>query len=121
MHQLVNRLIFDNNWLVSQLACQIYLILNLLNITFLRGNELHPFLSRLNPPKENAAIYIHIYIYIYIYKGKAFPLQARRGDDDSRKLRFPNFMTMAQDGAKVVSLTHRPTLTPENAPGTHFC
>jgi hypothetical protein len=25
-----------------------------------------------------------------------------------RKLRFPDFMTMAQDGVKVVSLRHRP-------------
>ena len=29
-------------------------------------------------------------------------------------------MTMAQDGGKVVSLTHRPPLLPGNAPGTHF-
>jgi len=38
-----------------------------------------------------------------------------------RKLRFPDFVTMAQDGGKVVSLTHRPPLPPGNAPGTHFC
>jgi len=37
------------------------------------------------------------------------------------KLRFPDFMTMAQDGGKVVSLTHRPTLPPGNTPGTYFC
>jgi hypothetical protein len=30
-------------------------------------------------------------------------------------------MTMAQDGGKVVSLTHRPPLPPGNTPGTHFC
>jgi len=30
-------------------------------------------------------------------------------------------MTTAQDVGKVVSLTHRPPLTPENTPGTHFC
>ena len=30
-------------------------------------------------------------------------------------------MTTAQDGAKIVSLTHRPPLPPENTPGTHFC
>jgi len=35
--------------------------------------------------------------------------------------RFPDFMTTAQDGGKVVSLTHRPPLPPENTPGTHFC
>jgi len=37
------------------------------------------------------------------------------------KLRFPDFMTTAQDGGKVVSLTHRPHLLPGNTPGTHFC
>jgi len=38
-----------------------------------------------------------------------------------RKLRFPDFVTTAQDGGKVVSLTHRPPLPPGNTPGTHFC
>ena len=54
-------------------------------------------------------------------KGKAVPLQAWSGPEDSRKLRFPDFMTMAQDGGKVVSLTHRPPLPPGNTPGTHSC
>ena len=53
-------------------------------------------------------------------KGKAVPLQAWRGPEGSRKLRFPDFMT-AQEGGKVVSLTHRPHLLPGNSPGTHFC
>jgi len=54
-------------------------------------------------------------------KGKAVPLQAWSGLEGSRKLRFPDFMTKAQDGCKVVSLTHRPPLPPGNVPGTHFC
>jgi len=54
-------------------------------------------------------------------KGKADPLQAWSGPEGSTKLRFPDFMTTAQDGGKVVSLTHRPPLPPGNAPGTHFC
>ena len=54
-------------------------------------------------------------------KGKAVPLQARSGPKVSRKLRFPDLMTTAQDGGKVVSLTHRPPLPPGNTPGTHFC
>ena len=54
-------------------------------------------------------------------KGKAVPLQAWGGQEGSRKLRFPDFMTTAQDGGKVVSLTHRPPLTPGNTPDTHFC
>ena len=76
------------------------------------------------------AIYIYIYIYIryiqlyiayVLYKGKAAPLQAWTGPEGSRKLRFPDFVTMAQDGGKVVSLTHRPPLPPGNTPGIHFC
>ena len=66
-------------------------------------------------------VYIYIYIYIYICKDKAVPLQAWSGPEGSRKLRFPDFMTTAQIGGKVVSLTHRPPLPPENAPGYHFC
>ena len=54
-------------------------------------------------------------------KGKAVPLQAWSGPEDSRKLRFPDFMTTAQGGGKVVNPTHRPHLTPGNSPGTHFC
>jgi hypothetical protein len=38
------------------------------------------------------------------------PLQTWSGPEGSRKLRFPDFMTKAQDGGKVVSLTHRPQL-----------
>jgi len=45
-------------------------------------------------------------------KGKAVPLHAWSGPEVSRKLRFPDFMTTAQDGGKIVSLTHRPPLLP---------
>ena len=53
-----------------------------------------------------------------MYKGKAVPLKGCSGPEGSRK--FPDFMTTAQDGGKVVSLTHRPPLPPGYAPGTHF-
>jgi len=56
-----------------------------------------------------------------ISKGKAVPLQAWSGPEGSRKLRFPDFITMAQDGGKVVSLMHWLPLPPVNTPGTHFC
>jgi len=52
--------------------------------------------------------------------GKAVPLQAWSDPEGSRKLRFPDYMTTAQDSGKVVSLMHRPPLPPGNAPGTHF-
>jgi len=62
-------------------------------------------------------------MFIYNVKGKAVPLQAYTysGPEGSRKLRFPDFMTTAQDGGKVVSPMHRPPLPPGNTSGTHFC
>ena len=36
------------------------------------------------------------------------------------KLRFTDYVTMAQDGGKVVSLTHRPLLPPGNTPWYSF-
>ena len=54
-------------------------------------------------------------------KGKAVPLQAWSGPEGSRKLSFPDFVTRAQDGGKVVSLTLRPPLHPGKTPGTYFC
>jgi len=54
-------------------------------------------------------------------KGKAVPLQAWGDPEGSRKLRFPDFMTTAQDGGKVVSLTYRLPLPTGNTPGTHLC
>jgi len=53
-------------------------------------------------------------------KGKSVPLQAWSGPEGSRKLRFPDYVTMAQDGDRVVSLPHRPLLASENTPDTHF-
>jgi hypothetical protein len=54
-------------------------------------------------------------------KGKAVLLQAWGGPEGSRKLRFPDFLSTAQDGGKVVSLTHRLHLPPGNTRGTHLC
>jgi hypothetical protein len=54
-------------------------------------------------------------------KGKAIPLQDWGGPEGSRKLRFPDFMTTAQDGGKVFSFTHRLPLPPGNTAGTHSC
>ena len=58
---------------------------------------------------------------IWVCKGKGFPLQTRSGPEESRKLRFPDFMSTAQDDGKVVSPTHRPHLPPGSTPGAHFC
>ena len=56
----------------------------------------------------------------YKVRGKAVPLQAWSGPEGFRKLRFPDFMITAQDGDKVVSLTHRQPLPPRNTPDTHI-
>jgi len=59
-------------------------------------------------------------VCIYAIKDKAVPFQAWSGPEGSRKLRFPDYITTAQDGGKVVSPTHRPPLHPVNTPGTYF-
>jgi len=47
-------------------------------------------------------------------KGKSVPLQACSGPEGPRKLRFLYYTTTAQDGGKVVSLTHRQPLPQGN-------
>ena len=54
-------------------------------------------------------------------KGKTDPSLAWSGPEDSKKLRFPDFVITAQDGGKAASLTRRPPLPPGNTLGTHFC
>jgi len=58
---------------------------------------------------------------VHINIKKSVPLQAWSGLRGSRELRFPDFMTTAQDGDKAVSLTHGPPSPPGNTTGTHFC
>ena len=65
-------------------------------------------------------MFIFGYWVILKGKGKAVPLKAWSAPEGTRKLRFPDFMTTAQEGGKFVSLTHRPHLPPGNSPGTHF-
>jgi len=49
------------------------------------------------------------------------PITGPMCPEGSRKLRFPDYVTMVQDGGKVVSLMQRPILPLGNTPGTHFC
>jgi len=49
------------------------------------------------------------------------PITGLDRPEGSRKLRFPDFVTTAQDGGKVVSFTNRPPLPPGKTLGTHFC
>ena len=52
---------------------------------------------------------------------KIIRITGPRCPEGSRKLRYPDYATMAQDGGKVVSLKHRLLLPPGNTPSTHFC
>jgi len=66
-------------------------------------------------------VVVVVVVVVVVKQGKAVPLQAWSGREGSRKLRYPDFLTTAQDGGKVVSHTYRPPLPPGNTPGTHFC
>ena len=46
-----------------------------------------------------------------LYPVKISPIIGPRCPEGSRKLRFPDYVTMTQDGGKVVSLTYRPRFT----------
>jgi len=47
--------------------------------------------------------YLHFLVH-FCGKGKAVPLQAWTGPEGSRKLRFPDFVTTAQDGGRLSAL-----------------
>ena len=73
--------------------------------TGIRSRTVQPVVSRYTKELPGPHIYICIYIYIYIkVKDKAFPLQACTGPEGSRKLRFPDFVTTAQDGGRLLAL-----------------
>ena len=57
----------------------------------------------------------------YVKKGKSVPFQGPRCPEGSRKLRFPDYVTMDRDGGKGVSLTRWTFLPPGDNPGSHFC
>jgi hypothetical protein len=84
-----------------------------------KGNELFRTLRRFYSYQPQCGTMYDAF-FLVRGKGKAVPLQAWSGPEGSRKLRFPDFMTTAQDGGKV-SLTHRLPLPLGNTPGTHFC
>jgi len=53
-------------------------------------------------------------------KGNGVSLQAWIVPESSRKLRFPDFVTMAQDGGRLSAL-RTGCLYPQDTPVTHFC
>ena len=54
-------------------------------------------------------------------KSKAVPLQAWSGPECSRKLRFPDYVTTAQDGGKDVQPYAPAAYSPRRCSCTHFC
>jgi len=68
--------------------------------------------------EQTAIIFLYsINLPVFI---KISPITGPRCPEGSRKLRFPDYVAVAQNGGKVVSLTHRPFLPPGNTPGIHF-
>jgi len=55
-------------------------------------------------PMGRSALSIHNKLMLY-GKGKSAPLQAWTGPEGSRKLRFPDFVTTAQDGGRLSALS----------------
>jgi len=49
---------------------------------------------------------------VFVKKGKSVPLQAWTGPEGSRKLRLPDFMTMAQGSGRLLAL-HTDCLYPQ--------
>ena len=54
----------------------------------------------------------NMFSVISLKKRYSSPITSPRGPEGSRKLRFPDYVTMAQDSGKVVSLTHWLLFTP---------
>jgi len=103
-----NRLFLNNHpHLGAKLLCAVFSVLCVAVIHFFHISHSLPSLTK-------SRLRCNI-------KKNVVPLQTWSGPEGSRKLRFPDFMTTAQDGGKVVSFMHRPLLPPGNAPDTHFC
>jgi len=58
---------------------------------------------------------------LYPPRKNRHPSYRRLCPEGSRKLRFPDYVKMAQDGGKVFSLTHLPPLPPGTTPGAQLC
>jgi len=67
-----------------------------------------PFYSSYNPRRAQISMYpfcITASKSMQVSKGKAVPLQAWTGPESSRKLRLPDFMTVAENGGRLSVLS----------------
>jgi hypothetical protein len=57
-----------------------------------------------------------------VNKGKAIPVTSREGPYGCETSRLPHFLeNRLTYGGEVLSPTRRPSFTPRDIPGTHFC
>jgi len=61
---------------------------------------------------ETATELLDVCLLSHVKKGKAVPLQTWTDPEGSRKLRFPDFVTTAQDGGRLSTL-HTGRLYPQ--------
>ena len=128
-HFLAPNIQFTTAWRTIKLfTIQLRLVLRLFTFkTPVQSDQALPTcgaaLSQLERPFRTyyASSSFPVCMCFFFFYFSAVPLQVWSGPEGSRKLMFPHFMTKAQYGGKVISLTHRPPLPPGNAPGTHFC
>ena len=57
-----------------------------------------------NNGRNCSSVFVCFYLHVLKGKGKLVPLQAWSGPKSSRKLRFPDFVTTAQDGGRLSAL-----------------
>jgi hypothetical protein len=62
------------------------------------------FLDHFNPSNAKLNPICYLSALLVKVKGKSVPLQARRGPEFSKKLRFTDFVTTAQDGGRLSAL-----------------
>ena len=93
-----------------------------LSLRFPHQDPIHPPLSPIRATYPAHLILLDFITHTILVKVKVKQSHYRPGQAQSAlwKLRFPDFVTTAQDGGRLSAL-HRPSLPPGNTPVTHFC
>ena len=82
------------------------------NVKYVFWYSLHLLPKRISFLDKLSEIWPNVYVGLY-KKIKISPITGPRSPEGSRKLKFPNYVAITQNGGKVVSLTHRPSLPQE--------